>query len=383
MQETFPIDLDSLRAVLDQLNMGVYVTDRERRILLWNRKAEEITGHRAEDVVGKTCHEQVLNHVDHHGHRLCYTRLCPLYRAMMLERPGAEPEIVYASRPDGTRVAVSVSTAPLRDADGRVIGGIETFRDETRQVRDMEFAQKIQRHLMPAAPPSLRGLRLEFRYYPHDLVGGDFYDILDVGDGRYGILIADVRGHGVSAALYTMWLKSLEMSIMSGEDAGVSRQDPARFLEALNREFARYVVSDSFATACYGVLDERERAFSYANAGHPVPIRFRSADGAVEELKAHGLPLGIAAGESYGADSIALSDGDTLLLYTDGATEVRGRGGELLGPGGLAGFLASEARRSGANLPERIYRRIMEWCGEVSLPDDVLLLSISAIEEVR
>jgi len=375
MKDDFPIDLDALLTVLDQLNLGVYVTDRERRIRLWNRKAAEITGYRAEDVLGKACHEQVLNHVDRHGHQLCRTTLCPLYRAMILGRESAEPEIIYAMRPDGQRVAVSVSAAPLRDAEGRVIGGIETFRDETAQVRDMEFARKIQRHLMPAKPPAARGFRFDFGYYPHDLVGGDFYDIIDLAEDRFGILVADVRGHGVSAALYMMWMKSLETSLRADAD------EPARFLAALNEELTRYVVDESFATCFYGVLDAAGRTLTYASAGHPAPMHFRGADGNVAELRACGMPLGIRTGEDYGSDSVTLAPGDVLLLYTDGAIEVSSRSGELLRPGGLARMLAGEAARSREDLPERLYGRIMEWCGEVALPDDLLLFSISAVDE--
>ena len=98
MPESFPLDVDALLSVLNYLNMGVYITDRERRILLWNRKAEEITGYSAESVVGKACHEQVLNHVDKDNHPLCSTDLCPLHRAISLEKESDEPVLVYAKR---------------------------------------------------------------------------------------------------------------------------------------------------------------------------------------------------------------------------------------------------------------------------------------------
>jgi len=125
----------------------VYVTDLDRRIVLWNRKAEEITGHKAADVIGKACHENILVHIDKDGHKLCTTKLCPLYRAMNLNKATRSPAIIYARCADGHRIGVSVDSSPMHDAGGKVIGGIETFSDSTEQVRNLEFAKQIQQNL--------------------------------------------------------------------------------------------------------------------------------------------------------------------------------------------------------------------------------------------
>ena len=373
MSDIFPLDVNQLVSVLDYLNIGVYVTDRERRILLWNRKAQEITGYRAEDVVGKACHEQVLSHVDRNGHPLCSSELCPLFRAMTLDRETRESELVYARKADGGRVAVSVSAAPLRDASGKVVGGIEAFSDETARVRDLEFAQKIQQHLLPKDLPESENIRFDVRYYPHDLVGGDFYDVREVGPDQYGVLVADVRGHGVSAALYTMWLKSME----EGHSGLLSK--PVEFLSALNAEMSQYVLDESFATALYGVLDAGRNVFSYCNAGHPPPLHFHASSREVTELESHGMPLGIMADGAYDAGTMTLEKGDRLLFYTDGATEVTDKEGKMLGPEGLAELLKREVTLGDKHLLERLYRRILDNCGEVALSDDVLLLSLEVL----
>jgi phosphoserine phosphatase RsbU/P len=147
--QTFPLDLDALLLVLNYLNMGVYLTDRDRRILLWNRKAEEITSYPAKDVVGKACHQNVLCHADKDGHPLCSSGFCPLYRSILTSRESKEPVLVFAQSASGKRVPMSVSVAPLHDQEGNVIGGIETFRDETQNVQDLEFSRRIQRNLLP------------------------------------------------------------------------------------------------------------------------------------------------------------------------------------------------------------------------------------------
>ena len=177
MSDTFPLDVDMLLSVLNYLNLGIYITDRNRRVVLWNRKAEEITGYRAAEVVGTACHDEVLSHVDKDGHPLCSTRLCPLYRAMSVGKESREPVLIYARKADGGRVAVSVSVAPLCDDSGNIFGGIEAFRDETLRIRDLEFARKIQRHLLSQSLPAARKIRFDVLYYPHELIGGDFYDM--------------------------------------------------------------------------------------------------------------------------------------------------------------------------------------------------------------
>ena len=374
MSESFPLDVSALNSVLNYLNLGVYITDRDRRIILWNRKAEEITGYKADQVVGRACRDNVLVHIDKEGHALCSCSLCPLHRAMNLNRESAEPMLLYARKVDGSRVAVSVSVAPLRDAQGNVIGGIETFRDETALVRDMEFARKVQQRLFPDPLPTPRGIAFDVRYYAHDLVGGDFYDVLKIDNDRYGVLVADVRGHGVSAALYTMWLKSLE------DSQKAAANDAGGFLTRLNRELSRFVVNDSFATAFYAVVNAATGRVQYSNAGHPSPLLWRAAAKATDKLDVHGMPLGISATEEYLATTLQLDPGDLLLCYTDGATEVSGADGQLLDAAGLAKIFERQVKLGPANLLERIYRLVLSHSNAVALKDDVLLLSVKRTE---
>ena len=371
MSDPFPLDVDLLRRVLDYVNLGVYITDRDRRIVLWNRKATEITGYREADLVGKACREDILSHVDKDGHRLCSTRLCPLFRAMEVDRESAEPVLVYAKCADGRRVAVATSVAPLHDGAGHVIGGIETFRDETGRIRNLESAKRIQRHLMPESLPEVGPIRFDVLYYPHDLIGGDFYDILPLSDGRYGFMVADVMGHGVSAALYTMWLKSLGQSLID------RAHDPAAFMTALNHQLCRFVIEGSFATAFYGVVDTTTCEVTYANGGHPPPLHYQAGPGRVTELAGGDLPLGVADDEAYQCAAVALEPGDLLLGFTDGVAEVDDRDGNMLGPAGLAALLTHEAPRPPQGRLERIYRQVLETCRDVSLSDDVLLLSVA------
>jgi PAS domain S-box-containing protein len=375
MAPDFPLDLGPLRRVLDYLNVGVYITDCDRRILLWNRKAEEITGYRADEVVGLTCSDDVLVHVDKNQQPLCTTELCPLHRAITLGKENDEPILVFARKKNGQRVAVSVSVAPLRDEAGVVVGGIETFRDETRRIFDLEFARKVQRQLHPTNLPQTPELCCDARWVPCELLGGDFYDVRPIDAARYGVMVADVSGHGVSAALYTVWLKSL------CENRSELAAEPAAFLAAISRDLRRVALEESFATGVYAVVEPHIRRITYAGAGHPPPLHFR-ADGSVGRLETHGLPLGVFDSERYGSTQLCLEPGDLLLCYTDGATEVGIQGGGMLGIKGLAelvrGLRAEGTVDGDPNLLDRLLDAIRRVSGDVALADDVLLLSLLA-----
>ena len=123
---------DHFENIIDSANEGMYVTDRERRFLVWNRAAERITGYRKEDVLNRFCHDNILCHTDRQGMELCRTR-CPLNLSMEAGTSRG-PEIVYLRRSDGTRIPVEVKTAPLRDAAGKTTGGVEIFQDVTVRI---------------------------------------------------------------------------------------------------------------------------------------------------------------------------------------------------------------------------------------------------------
>ncbi len=364
----FPLDLERLKQVLDYLNDGVYLTDLDRCILLWNRRAEEITGWKAEQVVGTRCRDGILEHIDGHGCRLCSSDLCPLLRAMRTDSPSREPVLVYARKADGRRLPVSTSVAPLRDETGRVVGGIEVFRDESTRLRDMEFAKRVQQHTLPAELPGNDSVTFEVGYYPHDLVGGDFCWVKELEPGVFGCLVADVRGHGVSAALYTMVLSSHLSSL--AEVTG----EPGRLMGVLNEHLEELTVAESFASAVYLILDSNAWTLRYSNAGHPPPLLLDSGTGEVTDLEAQSPFLGMFVPQEYEETALDLPERGVLLAYTDGAIEVHGRDGEEFGIERLKSAVRRIQHTEGERFHERLYRHLTEYNAEVSLPDDLLIL---------
>ena len=126
--------INSLAAIFDQVSDAIYITDRNRNILYWNRAAEQITGYKQEEVIGKRCADNILVHIDMAGNELCSTDLCPLYKAMVSGIASFSPLTVKAKHKYGNRIVVEVNVSPLRDLNEEIVGGIEIFRNVSEKV---------------------------------------------------------------------------------------------------------------------------------------------------------------------------------------------------------------------------------------------------------
>lgn len=181
--------------------------------------------------------------------------------------------------------------------------------------QELQVVGRIQRSLLPQELPEIPGYDLAAHYMTSTRAGGDYYDFFPLPDGRWGLFIADVSGHGTPAAV----IMAITHAVAHAQPG--THSPPATLLSYLNDALARsYTRDGSFITSFYGVLDPRDQTLTYSNAGHNPPRLVRS--GQVLSLDDNGsLPLGIFEGEGYTQDTVKLEPGDLLLLYTDGITE--------------------------------------------------------------
>ena len=357
--------------ILNSMPDGVYITDLERRIVFWNRAAEAITGWTTAEVVGKSCFDNILVHMDKDGRQLCGEEFCPLHRAIVTGRASIEAVLVFAQSKTGHRVPVEVTVAPIHDARGAVVGGIEVFRDLSAAEEDLRCAQMIQQQTLAAELPV--DFRYEFgiRYVPHELIGGDFYrlEAVDGGNGYAG-MVADVMGHGVSAALYTMQLWAL------WDEARPRFSRPAAFLEQINAGLHRLAHdSDYFATGLFFHLEAATGRLRYANAGHPDPVLMHK-DGSIRFLNEHGPGLGLFQPATFPESEVQMEPGETLVAYTDGAVELFNAEGEEMQESGLA----EAFRRSGIGAAgfqfERLEEILLKFSNGIRFPDDLTVLRV-------
>lgn len=362
--------LTASNVILDSLGDGVYVCDKDRRIVYWSRSAERITGWQASDVVGRRCLDDVLCHVDKDGHRLCGEEYCPLHRAMITDSESKGSLLVYARGKDGRRIAMHVSVAPIRDVAGRVVGGVETFRDASEIVHDLERAQAIQQLALQHDLPEDPRVTFSAHYVPHEIVGGDYYAIERLGPGQYGFMLADVMGHGVAAALYTIHLSSL------WDRYHRLLRSPAEFAARLNNELFKVVKGDGcFATAACGLLDLENRVFRFSGAGCP-PVLLMHANGAHQCLECPGLPLAVLDGYAYDETEVEIQEGVGLLLFSDGAVEISNARADMLGIDGLVGILKKQGYPRTAIQMESLEEELLKYSNAIRLEDDLTLLEI-------
>ncbi len=190
--------------------------------------------------------------------------------------------------------------------------------------KELEIARRIQMSILPESMPQLEGLRVAAKYVPMSDVAGDFYDFLVVDESRIGVLIADVSGHGIGAALVASMVKVAIAAQAEHAD------DPAKVMTGLNSVLTGKL-QGQFVTAAYLFLDLEKGIASYSAAGHPPLFHYRAADQQVHDVVENGLILGIMPFASYESRALSLGSGDRFLFYTDGVVEADKAGEEFGG----------------------------------------------------
>lgn len=231
--------------------------------------------------------------------------------------------------------------------------------------KEIKVVSQIQQTLLPKGRPNIPGLDVAIFYETANQAGGDYYDFFPLPDGRWGILQADVSGHGAAAAVLMAVTHTIAHTYPEAPSS------PAIFLAYMNERLATLYTSESktFVTAFYGVYDPAKRTLEYGRAGHePGRIR-RAAGGPIEVLDEVGsLPLGVEDDESYKSGRTDLAQGDLLIVYTDGITETRNSQGEMFRVEGVDAVLHQGAATA-QELLDRLVEAVRNF-GEEQPPND-------------
>ena len=248
----------------------------------------------------------------------------------------------------------------------------ETERLGRERAKELGVARSIQEHLLPSAPPKIEGLDVSGRNIPADSIGGDYFDWILLEDGSLAVVVGDVSGHGIPAALLMAHIRA---SLHAVAQAGRS---PEEMVESVNRSLARAALPGKFATFFLGVISVGEQRLRYCNAGHNSPLLLR--DGKVIELGATGLPLAVIENMPYTGAEETFVVGDTLVIYSDGIPEAPQRaqpkqfyGDERLQECALA---LSAAHPNAAEIVERMLADVRAVAGDLMHVDDVTLVVV-------
>jgi sigma-B regulation protein RsbU (phosphoserine phosphatase) len=391
-------------SLVETLPQSIYRKDLEQRFTFVNQLFCQALGRSAAEILGRTDADfyppKQAAKYQREDRRVIETR----------KTFGAVEE---RTLPGGEKNYVQVVKTPLYDAHGSVIGLQGIFWDITEQKRaeeqirqataelgrsrealrkkneemeeDLKMAREIQQTMLPQKYPSFpRGVaagesrfRFSHRYLPTGAVGGDYFSVLALSDTEAGVFICDVMGHGVRSALIAamVWALVEELKPLGG--------DPGRLLTHLNRDLCailKHTGSPTLTTAFYLVADSAGGELRYANAGHPKPLLVSRATGTVEALgNSGGKPnaaLGLFEEGIYGTIRRPLSEGDLVMLFTDGLYEVEGRNQALYTHEMLVQAVGARAKLPAAELFDDLLAEIRRFALGQDFVDDVCLVGM-------
>jgi serine phosphatase RsbU (regulator of sigma subunit) len=237
--------------------------------------------------------------------------------------------------------------------------------------QELHVARRIQQASLPEAVPALEGWEIYPSYLPAREVGGDFYDFLELEDGRLGLVVGDATGKGVPAALVMSTTCGMIRAVTQASD-----YSPGEVLQRVNEALATRIPANMFVTCFYGVLDPGTGSFAYANAGHDLPYVRRG--GYAEELMARGMPLGLMPGMSYEEKEIILGEGDRALFYSDGLVEAHNPEGAMFGFPRLQSLVAEHAQ--GEPLVDFLMEELYSFTGKRwEQEDDITLVTLHRV----
>jgi len=354
---------------------------------------ERITGYGVDEVLGRNC--RFLQGLD------TDPEAAEIIRAALREERNCIVEILNY-RKDGTQFWNRLSITPVRDSAGSVTHFIGVQSDVTdrrsavealdkanqRMRRDLEAAASIQRSLLPASAPDFPGLDVAWAFRPCTELAGDTFNLLPLGDGRVGLYVLDVSGHGVPAALLSVTL-SHNLSPVSGRswllgpqhspDGPMTATTPADVVAKLNEQFQMQPGRVQYFTMVYGIFDPVDRSLRYLSAGHP-PMVLVPRTGAARTLPARGMPVGLLEDAWWDELSVDLEPGDRLYLYTDGVVEARCESRGELGTDRLVAVLDSCRAEPLRQSVDATLAQVEDWCSHKEPEDDVTLLALEVTD---
>lgn len=254
----------------------------------------------------------------------------------------------------------------------QIEGSYAALREKEAYERELRVARDVQQELLPREPPAVEGLELAGVCRPAIGVGGDYYDFLALGGARAGLLIADVSGKGVPAALLMAGLQAAVRSMPPGTP-------PGALVARLNDVLFASSSSSRYATLFYGEYDAGTRALRFANAGHHPPLVV-GRDGAREvDGSTGGLPIGLFEGTTYDEGRVELRPGDLVALFTDGVVEAPDPAGTEFGAERLREALERARDRPLADVIDEVLDELTRWGAGRSAHDDVTLVLARAL----
>jgi sigma-B regulation protein RsbU (phosphoserine phosphatase) len=363
-----------LESVFDSIADPILIIGRDFSIHRLNRAAARMIRMDFPSVLGKKCYEKF-----HSLKTRCAS--CPHAKVIKEKEMGS----IRMRKGVGSEERIfDVRFFPLYDKRGHVGAVVEHYVDITageiakmkleasyRNIKtELQIARKIQDAQLPPRVPEIPGLDIEIHYQPVAEVGGDLYDFIHIDHNHWGILIADVSGHGIPAALINSMAK---MCFYTHTPANLSARD---VFEKVNHALFNNLMMEYYISGAYYIFDSLYNRMTFSRAGHPEAILVNQDTGEIREISAKGYFLGMMSNGGFEEKEIFLQKGDRLLLYTDGLSEISNAQREKFGIERLKQAMLAGRSRDIAFVKQKIIGEIKKFTGKVPLGDDMTFILI-------
>lgn len=270
--------------------------------------------------------------------------------------------------PDGNTFSLVGGDDFVREIESQRRAAAEKLEAERRIAQELDIAKQVQARLFPQTVPPLRTLDYSGRCLQARAVGGDYYDFLNFGRDRVGIVICDISGKGIAAALL---MANFQANLRS--QSAVAANEPERFLQSVNQLFYANSVESAYATLFFAEYNDVTRRLRYANCGHYSALLLRSS-GKLERLDSTSTVLGLFSEWDCSIADCELAPGDTLALYTDGILDALNKAGEEYGEDRLAASLKRYRKLGAKQMIDTIVDDVREFGAEEQFDDITLII---------
>jgi serine phosphatase RsbU (regulator of sigma subunit)/catechol 2,3-dioxygenase-like lactoylglutathione lyase family enzyme len=271
--------------------------------------------------------------------------------------------------PDGNSFALAGFDEVSREIEEQRRVTAEKREAERRAAQELEIAKEVQARLFPQVPPAIGTFEYAGACTQARQVGGDYFDFLDLGGGRFGLVIGDVAGKGIAAA---MLMANLQANLQIQCEMPLGR--PRELLRSVNQVFHKNTVESAYATLFFGEYDDERRQLRYANCGHLPPLLLRS-DNTLDRLESTGTVLGLFSDWDCLVEERALCPGDTLAIYTDGITEAFNHANEEFGEERLIDSLRRHRQLPAQSMISAVVDEVRQFSGYEQYDDITLTIA--------
>ena len=382
--------LSLLEKAADSSSEGITIgtmSDVARPLIYANKGFEKLTGYAVEEVIGRNC--RFLQGKD--------TEQAPVDELRRAIAHGEQTTVELLNyKKDGTPFWNRLSITPLKNKAGEVSHyvGIQSDITEAKETKrnlqaankdlkefrdlisqELDQASRAQQFILPAQLPSNEKIEFSAFYAPMGRIGGDYYDVVGIKDNVYGMLIADVTGHGIPAALLTF------MTSFAFKEAALGKLSTEQVVRRTNEKLVNKMPLGAFITMFYAIYDAERHMLTYTQAGHPPGFIIRPSTDELISLETAGSLVGVFKKElvQFSEKEIVLHPGDKVLLYTDAIIEIKDRTDKMIETEEFLSFLNQNQEKPLADLFQCLYQFGCDFSGNQTYNDDFTLVGFEVL----